>query len=544
MKIHPRLTFILMALLTGAIAKATPQPHGCLIHESWGPDKLSVQEGTISQSFQPCSDGEVVYLHLYVRSTDATSFSTKMWLTENPNPHRAALGTQQVVIPSNSQKSFVSINMTHPVQLDAGKKYWIHLAANEDHEFDIQYSKKDDYPDGEAYVSGVKIAGDLAFELGMRYPETTPKQLFKVKNAPECVLKNSFGEEAISNRPWSMEWKACKDIEINSIGVQSNHATSSEALVSFYIKNELGQRQWIDDINAVIRPGQSDFKTILLSKSIEIKSGETLLVELEELNEWGVSYIGKQDNGKVDFNYWINPVQWTDWTALKDQTSDCAQYSEELVKLHESEDELLIQSFTACTEGHLERIVIPGNYYQDASFDWFIRDQNELILAEGTCNQKDLENGAMVIEDLHLPVILDAKYDLVVVTGETPCNLFMSNEGQHPALITETGTKKLPLFFGIEYKSLMIELEEVQDQVSIKLYPNPFVDRFSVALEGKQAQASISIFDFQGKEIFKELLSSDENLKEVVLPANLLPGYYTVRVDTQGQVFLETIIKK
>ena len=533
-----------MALLTGAIAKATPRPHGCLIHESWGPDKLSVQEGTVSQSFQPCSDGEIVYLHLYVRSADATSFSTKMWLTADPNPHRASFGTQQVVIPSNTQKSFVSISMAQRVKLVAGEKYWIHLKAHEEHEFDIQYSKKDDYPEGEAYVSGVQIAGDLAFELGMRYPESAPKQLLKAKKVPECELKNIFGQEAIANRPLNVEWKACRNIDLHSIGIQSNHATSSEALVSIFVKNEFGQRRRIDDINAVIKVGQSDYNTILLSKTVAVRSGEILLIDLEELNEWEVSYIGKRDNGNVAFNYWINPIQWTDWNELKDPTSDCAEYSEELVKLHECEDELLIQSFTACTEGHLERIVIPGHFNNDSTFDWFIRDQNELILAEGTCDRKDLKNGAMVIENLHLPVILDASYDLVLVTGDHPCNLFISAEGIHPPLITESGTEKLPLFFGIEYKSIMIELDEVQEQIEIKLYPNPFESRFSIALEGKQAQASVSIFDFQGNQVFTEFLSEDENLKEVILPSNLLPGYYTVRVDTKDQVFLETIIKK
>ncbi|NQX92793.1 MAG: T9SS type A sorting domain-containing protein [Flavobacteriales bacterium] len=549
MKTDLRFTLIAVLLLLCSATQAK-QVNGCLINEAWGPEQFLVKKGTYSQSFQPCSKGVLAYINLFVQSTDQVSFATQMWISDSPDPKAPELSKQQIVIPSTSETPFASINLAEEIEINSNKQYWIHLAANPTHWYYVAYSPNDDYPYGNAFFNGVQTNGDIAFELGVRFPEKSKsKTFFKIHTKNPCALKQDKGKDFLSDIPvWAMQWEACKDIAISSIGVATQQSSPIEGMLSIS-KVSGNDESWLLDQLVTISPNNDEYKTILLEEPIILEAGEEISMYLESFQTLGIGYIGRNSTDNTidpEFNYWINPIPFEGWDAVKSKTADCHLITEHIYSGHSSTNELLIQPFISCVDGTLENLMIP-TVQTPSKLDWFVRDQNELILAQGNAADGEFISGTWIVKNLDIPMVQGQVYDLVLLTQDTPVN-FLLSKTENGALTCTSDVKDLknPLMFGLEFESIVLsDFQPEELPVRIITYPNPFEDQFTVSLDGIETQCELTLYDFSGNVIQKNLVDS-ANAKAIHMrvPGNLPPGYYTIRIDYQDQVYLETVIKK
>ncbi|MGB0425068.1 MAG: hypothetical protein ACPGED_12120, partial [Flavobacteriales bacterium] len=212
---HPKYLILILAFAANLTLVAKEQPFGCLIHEAYGPDTYTLTDGAVAQSFEPCSTGELVYVHLFMNSTTNSTFSAQMSISELVEGQSIILAKQQIIVPENTKDPFVSIPLASAVHLIEGQEYWINVQANDQHPLNISYSSQDDYEGGSAFRNGIKTRGDLAFELGIRFAEEEPKNkpFFKINTAPlSCVEKVSIGNTEFDAEfeDWNLHWTPCE----------------------------------------------------------------------------------------------------------------------------------------------------------------------------------------------------------------------------------------------------------------------------------------------------------------------------------------------
>jgi hypothetical protein len=81
-------------------------------------------------------------------------------------------------------------------------------------------------------------------------------------------------------------------------------------------------------------------------------------------------------------------------------------------------------------------------------------------------------------------------------------------------------------------------INDVQNNESISLYPNPVINDFKVL--GIKGKATISLTDLNGKLVLSEVISEDEK----VFVSNLSKGIYVVKIITNNSITLKKIVKK
>jgi hypothetical protein len=95
----------------------------------------------------------------------------------------------------------------------------------------------------------------------------------------------------------------------------------------------------------------------------------------------------------------------------------------------------------------------------------------------------------------------------------------------------------------------VLEFIEAEDEALIKssIYPNPFDEQFNLKLEGNYTGSlMIGVYDFRGNEVHSERLetTAGSSTHQININQNLLPGYYTLRIECGNEVYLETLVKR
>jgi len=75
---------------------------------------------------------------------------------------------------------------------------------------------------------------------------------------------------------------------------------------------------------------------------------------------------------------------------------------------------------------------------------------------------------------------------------------------------------------------------EISNFESVKIYPNPTSDVFTVELPNELINSNIHIFDQLGKLVYS--YENLENLNKVQITENLVPGIYTIKIENDAMV--------
>lgn len=562
-KVLPLTFCLLISALTSG------QNNACIVQQAWGPDHFVMRSGKISQTFTPCSGGELNYIELHLGSLNSTSFATRLKVSKFTRSGQEQLSTQQIVVPSSDQDPLVRIWLTSPVELEENETYMFTISAHNEYPIEVHYSSENDYPFGSILKNGQRERGDLAFELGIKHeqPEMARKTMFKISsNDDPCALQNTRDDEQWSAKKgvWQQTLRPCKPTNLSSLSVLA--ACSQDELGTLSIRFEDGTGNWelMHQQEILLASGDKSWKEILLNTGIELLSSNTYLISLELNDPWGTSFYGTRsnpvktgsayglDHGRIaDWAFKINPTQ----RALPEfiaSEGDCSMTNAISPMTRSSENELIAISFIACEFGTLNSIQIPLVLREGNRLSWFIRDKQEYLLSEGELYSADIVNGMAQISPENLQLVEGLEYDLLLITEDIEAVKFYyarPDAVEIEEISSDLEESILPLALKIDIKSDVLEFIEAEDEVLIKssIYPNPFDQQFNLKLEGNYTGSlMIGVYDFRGNEIHSERLetAAGTSVHQINIDQNLLPGYYTLRIECGNEVYLETLVKR
>ena len=179
--------------------------------------------------------------------------------------------------------------------------------------------------------------------------------------------------------------------------------------------------------------------------------------------------------------------------------------------------------------------------------NWFIRDQNELIIDEGEVGYKEHNEGLITIST-DVPVLGNVQYDLVLVSNPEMNSSIYLAEAEDGIKVASSDLMELnkSLMVQFEFEALEIELaEDIElSKTEMSVYPNPFTDRFQVNIKGIDEECTLALYDFAGNQVWSARIEPSEKMLTVAnIDSSLPKGYYTLRMDYKSSVVLETLIK-
>jgi hypothetical protein len=86
---------------------------------------------------------------------------------------------------------------------------------------------------------------------------------------------------------------------------------------------------------------------------------------------------------------------------------------------------------------------------------------------------------------------------------------------------------------------------EVNDQLQLQLFPNPASDQCTVSfnIPAKEKEATLSVFDLEGRKMREEKISSTQHT--VVLPLqNFASGVYIIGIRTLYETITKKLVKQ
>ncbi|MGB0424419.1 MAG: T9SS type A sorting domain-containing protein, partial [Flavobacteriales bacterium] len=321
-----------------------------------------------------------------------------------------------------------------------------------------------------------------------------------------------------------------------------------QGLLAVYQVSSLGKYIPKYDQEITFENTDENWQVILLDETLELEAGSKYYFEFQAFETWGTTYIGSPKRHRESkYNYWINPIKFTSWDNSKSKNYNCSSSTDKVVTVHSSSNEMLVQDFTACADGYLKTILVGGELEKTEVLDWFIRDQNELILDNGQATFEDYENGIITIAT-NLPVVNNFNYDLVLVSNPETANTLYLAETSKSIHAAQSDLQHLEHSLLVQFSFEELEIELAEDPTVSKalmnVYPNPFTDSFQVNIEGIDEECLLTLYDFSGNEVWMERVESSNEVKVLAqIDSNLSKGYYTLRMDFKSQVLLETLIK-
>lgn len=545
------------------------QNNACIVQQAWGPDHFVLRSGKISQTFTPCSSGELNYIELHLGSQNSTSFATRLKVSKFTRTGQEQLSTQQIVVPSSDQDPLVRIWLASPVELKENETYIFTISAHNDHPIEVHYSWENDYPFGAILKNGQRQRGDLAFELGIKHeqPELVRKTMFKISsNDDPCALQNTRDEQQWSAKKgvWQQTLRPCESTDFSSLSVLATCSQDELGILSISFENGTGEWELLHQQEILLASGEKSWKEIFLNTSVELESLNTYLISLELNDPWGTTFYGTRSNPvKLGIAYGIEHGNIADWAfKIKSSThvlpeftaseGDCSLTNAISPMTRSSENELIAISFIACEFGALSSIQIPLILREGNRLSWFIRDKQEYLLSEGELNSEDIVNGIAQINPESLQLVEGLEYDLLLITEEIEAVKFYyarPDAVEIEEINSDLEESILPLALKIDIKSDVLEFIEAEDEVLVKssIYPNPFEEQFSLKLEGNYTGSlMIGVYDFRGNEIHSERLetTAGTSVHQINIDQDLLPGYYTLRIECGNEVYLETLVKR
>lgn len=572
----------LVTILLGIQNTSFAMNEGCVIHQTFGPERTLIRHGYIAQTFVPCSDGDLDYLTLFLNSLDETSFSTYLEIFEVSQGVAISLGKQQVVIPGIDQEAEVKLWLAGDIELRAGLQYMIELHALEGSAFQVHYARSDEYGSGQLFRNGLRSGGDMAFELGVRHKNQIangPKPLFKIKSkqrGPEtdpCELKQLEADfEFVFEEDTPLQsFLTCNNIEVSGLEIKYISEIERSGRVFFYRWNEESMQETLQ-MDVILSPSDGDWSNIELPYEIEFQADQVYAFELElEQNQPFImlgSNMGAYSGGELimsnyvadldlafslEYNDVPEAVTGTFYPTVPsmDCRSGVTEYNGEL----QVNNGQLIQRFVPCANGELQVIQLPVDYInsEDGVCTYKILASNGEARWHGSFTQDDVEMGELTLNGGSIPVVDELTYSLVLIIPAGEEVIFYTNSNgeafEGDLVFNEMGqTKDLCLSVGVD--TFEFDFEEVEAErasIGLRVFPNPFTTQFSVSLMGEaEGNGILSLYNFLGHEIYRAPIEDVRSIQNwQVIPGNdLMPGYYTIRLEFENQVILETIIKR
>ncbi|MDG1779833.1 MAG: T9SS type A sorting domain-containing protein [Flavobacteriales bacterium] len=546
---------------------------GCLILQTNDTRKIRIESGIIGQTMVPCSDGTLDYLTLYIESTSSEVFTAELRVLKG----RELLSRQQLVIPaegSNKSKAWIA----EPPTIQAGEEYVIEIDAPEGKSFYAYYSDVNLYEEGSMRINDLLTSGDLAFEAGVRQT-TSKKEFFKVRRQDECIPSQNEATDAVSaNQIERQTIQFCETANLDYLTLQYTSTEEAEGMlhiyqtndesgvsimsVPFLVSNTLDMSPLLITLDPTVSlEAETSYDLTFTTASGDALPETFMLFHSITDNYAGGELITTDNTPNRDLAFSIQMVPAGDQTEEQQHerfdgfpNHECTIGQVNAQQQHSFGAGIITVDIKVCDDGELEAIYFKGKQVlNDNSIVFNLKDGRNNIIKNGTLTETDGHQESLMADLESTPVNYYATYRLELIIPEgSELQLESSNDPKHVHFDCTVNGEDFPehLVMVNAMKPYEFEFEEASEDkgaISMVAYPNPFISTFNLEIEGlKVGTAMVSLYDFQGNKVFEsEIEGADETIELSVSPEMaLMRGYYTLRIDYDNQVILETIMKQ
>lgn len=559
----------LATLVTATFFSASMYADDCLLGQSKHVRTMLINSGTVGQSFTPCESGSLTFISLNLESNSEHSFSGALKVKDG----KKVIAEQQVVIPSNGNLNEVRAWLANPPALEAGKNYHIEFQSAEGNGFKILFNPNNNYDDGGMMINGMYTNGDLAFEAGItgasdQADNCLPdlEQEDDVVSAPQIVgqsfeLCQHTRIEAIrfsyrSVRPMAGNVEIVKSGETDGVvlGTFKFHAAPANPIgeviaVSDEVIELQGDAKY--DIRFRLDNGEGmpqDFQ-IWYGENDPYERGRlTLLTGVTE-NDLSFSLIRSSDEDTDD-----EPVDDEPMFAvfLDYPEHECTNAQPYYNHTHSFTGVTISIDAPICDDGKLEAIYFPGTIEGDGGEVGFeLKNNQGSTVHSGTISADEQEEMLTVALD-ELSVLFYYKYTLEINVPEgTFLRIPSSDNPDHAGMRAQVNgsdfSRHISYAVGMKPYTFDFDAAQVDKEINVSVFPNPFASDFNVTIDGLDGRsASVSIYNFQGHEVFSTQLDGRSNSETLQLSPEMMTqrGYYTLRIDYGDHVKIETLVKQ
>ena len=566
----------LMGFMLAAPLFAAANSQGCLVVQNNDIQQVLMESGKVGQTFVPCESGTLEYITLSVESTSQSTFTSHLTIRQ----HGEVIASQQFVVPAHGQGAKVKAWMAQPPQIMSGEQYDIELEVPDGHSFFVYYSPVNAYESGRMTVNGLQTMGDLAFEAGVRLRNQRPMFQIQNRNSAGCDPRQTVAEQPIeASQMLAQTFRLCERSELTGLMVQYRAGTAVTGTVEVYKSGALDAGPWaVWQFQAPETPEMTPL-FIAAEEALDLDPGTTF-----EFHFVSASQQGFPSSFQLYFCEG-NPYSQGEMLTQSNSTSLDLTFAFEVTEEEENDEEVVMNMFTQhpdhectvsqpywdfthtftgptqieielpiCDDGKMEAVYLPGHISAGGDVAFTLKSDRGKILRTGNLADASQFPGTLEASLEDAPVLFYFGYTLTLDIPEgTIFQMNASTNESHGGLtnLIDGSSSQTELCYVTAMRPYTYDFDEAEEgrnDISLNVYPNPFQSQFTLNIQGLEGRtAVVTLYNFQGTEVYSTFIESQRGQStniEVVPESMLTRGYYTLRVEYDDQVMLETIVKQ
>lgn len=561
---------ILFAVLSLSVTKASA--NGCVIFQQDDAAVMHLSSGTVGQSFMPCRTGTLEYITLYAGSGNEESFAADLTIRQG----QRVLTHQQIVIPPNYREHYIKVRLAEQVVVETDKPYQLELSIPEHQTVFISHSEEDRYGNGQMTLNGTYINGDLTFEAGVKsYVNKSPVPARNVNCTPQQM---TIDEHQDVFEIVAQTFTTCEPIEV--LGITAYYKSNVELFGKIDIyKAGVADDSPLGTLGFFAPAGDQGQVIAEPVARIQLEAADLYefrfrLDAFADVNDYFILGIGHNDpytegalvtlsgmtENDLAFDLIFDELEEIDEEEVDDfsvftdyQEHDCTVIQPYYNHTHNFTNTTLRIEIPVCDDGRLEAVYFPGSIDGNGQgVTYTLLDDRDRIARSGALTEADVNDGTLKIDFDEAPVLYYFKYWLELEVPEgMNLRIPSSDNGDHSGFKTYTDGSLFSrhLTFATGMKPYDFDFEELVEEnpVKVNVYPNPFAGTLNIELsELAGRSATVTLYSFQGYQIaqFQVDGRSETESLTFIPEQHLERGFYTLRVEYDDMVSIETVIKQ
>lgn len=567
-------TALSLTLALGFTSFDAQASNACLVSQTVAVNQMKLVSGTVAQTFKPCQNGTLDYITLHLNSANEKSFTAELLVKQG----KEIIASQQIVIASQGAKANTTTWLATPPAIQEGTEYRFEIAIPEGQELEVGYTGEDLYTAGRMSINGMLLAGDIAFEAGIRSFDRNENITYRASEN-DCIPEQEIADRVVSPRDFiGQTFELCEGLRLVGASVGYRSANHSKGYIEIY-KVAQQNATYIGKLQFTAAPADEVGTLMATTEAqIELHAGATYQLRVVPFdgqrfpsdfmlwygvnNPYDRGTMFTRRSGETNSDLTFELFEMNNLTSDVDNTVEQFQVFAEFPEHeciasqpyfnheHAFTGVSMSLEVPVCEDGKLEAVYLPGTIDGDGAVAFVLRDDRGRNVRSGSI--QSIANGVLLANLDNAPVLYYFKYSLDIMVPEgTNLRIPSSDSPDHSAMkVTVNGSPyERHLAYAVGMRPYAFDFDEAIEEraIQVNVFPNPFVSDFNLQIDGLDGrQATVRVYNFQGTEVFTTQVEAREESTTVhVAPEYALTrGYYTVRIEYGDSVKVETVVKQ
>lgn len=563
---------VVASLLAASMMASTSYADDCLIKQNKNTQSILVNAGKVGQSFTPCESGTLDFIGLQIESASEKSFTAVLAIKDG----NTILTEQQIVVPAAGQASEQRTWLVNPPVVTAGQRYTFEVKGSANDAFTVQYQSSTPYEEGGMILNGMGTTGDLAFEAGVRAAQNNPNCFpdFRFEDGVvngDLVVSQSFelceglrmdrlrfnyrGGRVIEGRVQVRKAEAPEGEIIGSLkftAAPANPIGETIAASDQIIELQSGVHYELNFVMADGNPIPADFQ-LWYGDNDPYDRGRLSLTSGESDRDLSFSLIEAEDDSNPSVDDGVEVDDQPQFAVFLDYPEhECTRVQPYYNHTHNFSGVTLTFEAPVCDDGKLEAIYFPGTIEgKGGEVTFQLRNNQGSVLRSGPLTASETD-GLLSVDLQNANAMMYYKYEIEVIVPEgVNLRIPSSDNPDHAGMrVKVNGTEfARHISYAVGMKPFAFDFDSADNDrlIEVNAWPNPFASDLNIAIKGLEGRAAtVSIYNFQGHEVYRTQLDGRSDLENLQLTSEMMPqrGYYTLRVDYGDHVQIETLVKQ